>query len=307
MDEVEPVSVARTLGAALRQHRMAKGMSLRALAKEIGLSGHGTLVDYEHGRRIPPEDLLVSCEKVLDLDDGTLRRLRLEALAERAGTRSAALLSTPAEAPPPDPAPAPGPRPRWRYLVPALVVVLAAAAGGVWLAGQDSDEQPPPPRVDTLRFGFEGPEAEWEILWGGHKATAGITTERHYEGSHSFQVISVGRSAEGPEENTGYVGFGTDDRETLATLHAGMRVTMKLWVLHPHDGFQFIVRNENGDDVKSLETPTDGAEMPIKPGPDGWATVTWTVPDVKKVTALVLQPYQSDGTSRTFAVDAVSW
>src|SRR5689334_21875641 len=101
------------LGAALRNHRMAKGMSLRALAKEIGLNTHGTLVDYEHGRRIPPEDLLVRCEKVLDLDDGTLRRLRLEALAERAGVEAAVLLSAPAAVPAPDSAPVRGLR-RWR-------------------------------------------------------------------------------------------------------------------------------------------------------------------------------------------------
>jgi transcriptional regulator with XRE-family HTH domain len=84
--------VVRVLGAALRSHRIASGLSLRALAAHVGLSAHGTLVDYEHGRRIPPEDLLGACERVLGVPDALLSRLRLAALTHRGDDQAAALL-----------------------------------------------------------------------------------------------------------------------------------------------------------------------------------------------------------------------
>jgi transcriptional regulator with XRE-family HTH domain len=80
------------LGATLRSHRIASGLSLRALAAHVGLSAHGTLVDYEHGRRIPPEDLLGACERVLGVPDALLLRLRHAALTERGDHQAAALL-----------------------------------------------------------------------------------------------------------------------------------------------------------------------------------------------------------------------
>jgi transcriptional regulator with XRE-family HTH domain len=76
----------------LRNQRIAQGLSLRALARQVGLSAHATLVDYEHGRRIPPEDLVSACERVLGVDDALLRRLRYAALTERGDHRAAALL-----------------------------------------------------------------------------------------------------------------------------------------------------------------------------------------------------------------------
>ncbi|MFD1046622.1 multiprotein-bridging factor 1 family protein, partial [Kibdelosporangium lantanae] len=93
MAEVE-LSAVRALGAALRQHRMSKGMSLRALARNVGLSAHGTLVDYEHGRRIPPEDLLVACEKVLDLFADVAGGAGLVLTCERHGSPSVTMSST---------------------------------------------------------------------------------------------------------------------------------------------------------------------------------------------------------------------
>jgi len=278
---------------------MAKGLSLRALAKEIGLSGHGTLVDYEHGRRIPPEDLLVACEKVLDLDDGTLRRLRLEALSERAGAEARVLLTAPA------PGPVPPRRRRWRrYLVPALTVVLVASVGGVLLALREGGGTS---GTGTLRFGFEDPSEEWDILWGVRKAKEEITTDRHFEGSHSFQVTTAGPSMKGPGPTYGYVAFGTTDPEKLKTLHAGMKVTMHLWTSYPKDGFQFKVYNEHSQPFNAPETPRDGTELHLKPDQNGWGTVTWTIPNVPVVGAIIVQPYQRDDTPRIVAVDAVSW
>lgn len=45
----EDADFAARLGAEIRNRRMARGMSLRGLAKELNLSGHATLVDDELG------------------------------------------------------------------------------------------------------------------------------------------------------------------------------------------------------------------------------------------------------------------
>ena len=137
---------ARRLGAEIRTRRVARGMSLRALAKELGLSGHGTLVDYEYGRRVPPEDLVVSCERVFQISDGALRNLREKALAERANQQADLLLNRseqPSESvqePVPEPVSRPEPeerpaRARWprrRWLVAAAVAVVVLAGLGIW-------------------------------------------------------------------------------------------------------------------------------------------------------------------------------
>ncbi len=74
------------LGKQLRRLRLAQGLSQRGLARALGLSAHSNLVQYELGRRIPPGDIIAACERLLRDDSGTLRRLRAEALAERAGS-----------------------------------------------------------------------------------------------------------------------------------------------------------------------------------------------------------------------------
>ncbi|WP_143268777.1 tetratricopeptide repeat protein [Amycolatopsis vastitatis] len=62
-------------GATLRRRRLEAGLSLRALARQLGLSGHSGLVDYESGRRLLPADLLSACEEVFGDTAGELRRL----------------------------------------------------------------------------------------------------------------------------------------------------------------------------------------------------------------------------------------
>jgi tetratricopeptide (TPR) repeat protein len=62
-------------GTTLRRHRLEAGLSLRVLARRLGLSGHGGLVDYEFGRRLLPADLLSACEEVFGDTGGELRRL----------------------------------------------------------------------------------------------------------------------------------------------------------------------------------------------------------------------------------------
>lgn len=76
------------LGLTLYRLRLSRGLSLRVLARRLGMSGHGGLTEYEKGRRIPPEDVVVACERVLGVRDGQLRRLRERALAERAEAKT---------------------------------------------------------------------------------------------------------------------------------------------------------------------------------------------------------------------------
>ncbi|MEO3925008.1 helix-turn-helix domain-containing protein [Micromonosporaceae bacterium B7E4] len=96
------------LGTALRRCRRLAGLSLRVLARRLGLRAHSALSDYEHGRRLPPEDLLYRYERVFPEHAATLRRKWREALAARADGESAtdAAPAGPAESPPAGPRPA---------------------------------------------------------------------------------------------------------------------------------------------------------------------------------------------------------
>lgn len=78
---------ADELARALHVHRIARGLSLRTLARRVGMSAHSGLVDYERGHRILPEDLAVACERALELPPGYLLSLRRRALAELAEQR----------------------------------------------------------------------------------------------------------------------------------------------------------------------------------------------------------------------------
>src|SRR4051812_30037644 len=81
------------LGAILYRNRVERGLSLRAMARRLGLSAHSGLIDYERGRRIPPEDLLAAYERVFDLPADRLCGLRRQALVERAALKTAAFLA----------------------------------------------------------------------------------------------------------------------------------------------------------------------------------------------------------------------
>ncbi|PPK63679.1 NB-ARC domain-containing protein [Actinokineospora auranticolor] len=71
-------------GAELRRRRVSRGLSLRTLARKLGLPGHSGLVDYEQGRRLVPAHLLEAFSRVLDDGNGELRRLHDLVLASRA-------------------------------------------------------------------------------------------------------------------------------------------------------------------------------------------------------------------------------
>lgn len=140
MADHEGSEYARQLGAEIRGQRVARAMSLRALAKELGFSGHGTLLDYEHGRRIPPDDVVARCERVFQISDGALRNLREKALSERADREADLLLNRSAQASATTPEPATEKRTapvRWtrrrRQMAAIVAVVLIAGVGlGVW-------------------------------------------------------------------------------------------------------------------------------------------------------------------------------
>lgn len=91
---------AQQLGAILRSSRLEQGLSLRALAKRVGLSAHSGVAEYERGTRIPPADLIDAYERALALPTGYLMNLRQQILRERAKSAqsdSSVLASTPEE------------------------------------------------------------------------------------------------------------------------------------------------------------------------------------------------------------------
>jgi tetratricopeptide (TPR) repeat protein/transcriptional regulator with XRE-family HTH domain len=81
---VESAGAAARLGGELRRMRRQLGLSQRFVVRAVGLSAHSNLVQYELGRRIPPGDVLLALQQLFGDASGSLRRLRAEALMERA-------------------------------------------------------------------------------------------------------------------------------------------------------------------------------------------------------------------------------
>ncbi|WP_406207420.1 helix-turn-helix domain-containing protein [Kitasatospora sp. NBC_01560] len=74
----------------LRRLRLERGLSMRALAQQLGYSAHSMFSDIEMGRRIPSEALVGSYEECFGLPPGSLRVLRRRAMADRARRMTAA-------------------------------------------------------------------------------------------------------------------------------------------------------------------------------------------------------------------------
>ena len=293
------VSYVQRLGAELRARRLARGMSLRALAKELGLSGHGTLVDYEYGRRIPPEDLLVGWERIFEVSDGALRNLREKALTERAGERAELLLREP----PAPPRPVAGPEPerrerrhrrRWLVLGAAAVIVAAGAGVGV------SQWQKPPESGPQVRFSFEdGTNQRWSPLWGAQYIDYNVTDVTAHDGAYSLELKPKGPS------NGRANSIGTT--HGLESLHAGMKVTFYLRVPYPEAAsVLFFAYDSRYRPHNAPETPRDGGELPLPAG-TGWQAYTWTVPPVDTVFAIGMQTYVDKAEQVTVYLDAVTW
>ena len=91
--ETEAAGATLELGAAMRFHRVASGVSLRTMARRLGFSGHSHLADYERGRRLPCKEIVAAYEQTLDLPAGQLGQVHDRALAERAERVTAELLA----------------------------------------------------------------------------------------------------------------------------------------------------------------------------------------------------------------------
>ncbi|MET8850142.1 helix-turn-helix transcriptional regulator [Amycolatopsis sp. NPDC004625] len=277
---------AQVLGARIREARMARGLSLRAVARQVGLAGHGTLVDYEHGRRIPPDDLVAALERVLGIDDGSLRDLRARALAERAARASTALLAPRA--------PAERPRPRRRLLaVSGVVVALAAIAIG-WPASR------PAP---AARMGFETDAVRWWILYGAQVAHVETTSSLAAEGEHSLLVTVTGASAA-----KGYSAVGIS--HDVGSIRPGTQVHAAIWVPGPErGGISFLVHDSRGKNHWSVENQSAGDQQTETPLPDhaGWAPFSWTVPEVDRVTTIGIQFWSESDQPLLVGIDAVTW
>jgi transcriptional regulator with XRE-family HTH domain len=297
------VDFAARLGAEIRNRRMARGMSLRALAKELNLSGHATLVDYELGRRIPPENLLEGCERVFQVSDGALRNLREKALAERANL-SAERLLRPAEPEPAAPLVRRWTRRRRRVTAgAAAVVLLAGLAVVVW-----QFRSPEPTRVSVassepasarpVRFGFEDGTERWSPFWGGKLIRYDVTAAGAYEGKQSLQITTTGFS------NVTDKAMGTT--HGLQTLHPGMKVTCYLRVPLPERAsVRFFAYDSKSQHHWAPETP-EGGEAQL-PADAAWKRYDWTVPDVDTVRAIGIEIYQFTDDPVIVWLDAVSW
>jgi tetratricopeptide (TPR) repeat protein/transcriptional regulator with XRE-family HTH domain len=82
-------SASKHLGASLRSLRRGRGLAQRDLLRPLHLGSHSAIVDYEAGRRIPPDAVIAAYERFFELPAGTLRKLRERALAERAAAEAA--------------------------------------------------------------------------------------------------------------------------------------------------------------------------------------------------------------------------
>ncbi len=83
---VEPALLPeQRVGAALREAREARGVSLRRLAEQLGYQSHTTLSGYERGAVMPTETVVEGYERVLGLTSGSLTTVLEEACIERHG------------------------------------------------------------------------------------------------------------------------------------------------------------------------------------------------------------------------------
>lgn len=301
---------ARNLGAEIRNRRVALGMSLRGLAKELGLAAHGTLVDYEHGRRIPPEDLIIGCERVFRISDGALRNLRDKALAERADQQADRLLAEPrvtagaAETgPDPDPGdadPPVAPRLRpWRRRRVVLGVVLgivglAALAGagiGAGVRRSGTTTSSPSSRVVMAR---------WGICWGGQAGNVQPSDAVTYAGAGTLQITVDKLSTDGM--------FAACTTHGLSTLRPGMKVTFYLRAATADaeaGGVNFWVYNSASKTTRAPETPA-GSYEPL-PAATGWQKYTWTVPAVDTVHAIGIEVDSTTDRPVILWLGAVTW
>lgn len=336
----------RRLGAQMRNRRLARGMSLRDLAKSLHLSGHGTLVDYELGRRIAPQNIVEGYERVFEVSDGALRNLREKALAERAGHQSELLLQPRTQQPVPGAEPVPGTEPE----------------PGAESAHETADGTVRAPSTGTARGGRrrEKREGDRDGVRGGRRAllrrrpalsalaavvvaglgiglgvaltdggssTAGPpvridfgkATDRWgiFWGNQTSQMQitavtafrgthSLQFTVTGASNTRGYAAVGTTHE--LTGLRPGAKVTFYLRGPGPDSGggVRFWAYDSRSRPTFAPETPQPGTEMPL-PAPTGWKPYTWTVPKVDTVHAIGMQIYSATEQPLIVWLGGVDW
>lgn len=140
------------LGAELRRLRKAQGLSQRVVAQRLGYSAHSAIADYEAGRRVPANDVLIGYERLFRLPVGSLQLRRADVLAWLAEEQFQARADLPVaehvQAGEQDPTPARDPAPpggpgwrRWvlrrQVIIPGITAAVLAAAGGWAMAGSN--------------------------------------------------------------------------------------------------------------------------------------------------------------------------
>lgn len=73
------------VGAAMREAREAHGVSLRAMAKQLGYQSHTTLSGYERGAVMPTDAVVAGYERELGVQPGSLMAVLEAARIERHG------------------------------------------------------------------------------------------------------------------------------------------------------------------------------------------------------------------------------
>lgn len=131
----EQVNGTPVLGPELRRLRVAQGLSQRVLARKLGYSAHSAVADYETGRRVPANDVLIGYEQLFGLPAGSLQQQRAAVLSDRADQEFRARTNGPATpAKPPRRLRLPRRVSRWQSFAAGTVVGALAMMGGSWAA-----------------------------------------------------------------------------------------------------------------------------------------------------------------------------
>lgn len=77
-------SAADILASRLRRLRTGRSLTQRKMALALGLGAHSNIADYESGRRLPHNDILIAYERYFSIPGSELQRLRERAIAARA-------------------------------------------------------------------------------------------------------------------------------------------------------------------------------------------------------------------------------
>ena len=185
--------------------------------------------------------------------------------------------------------------------LPSSARPAASAATAQPPAGGQAGQQPQV-AGSRVRFDFEQTSEQWFVFWGQQGATGGISAKMAHRGTHSYLVAITGSSA----ARTAAIGVD-EDNNRLAGLSTGTAVTACLRSSTPGDTTVRFFAMDPSSQVFWAPQNTSASTPLSPPGPDGWSTMTWTVPAVSHVHAIGVQFYSRTGASLAVAIDDVSW